>query len=197
MKSIYNIYESILGDIDNNIKKNDTAAEEEYNSFRERLIRIVSKSSHMTDHEESQFRNLFLDLAKKTKAKHFMCPISSGIALCLVAASDKQLDKNIFNGFANNKAEYEFRISMELMSLASRDDIVNSYDSLKRLVKTSGKEVSLKNDIKLMRLGNAVILYTIENRGTVATMYIWIEDTYRLSIRLATNHASNLSRNIF
>lgn len=195
MKRLIEIYETMYhgildADFDDRFKNDDMNIKKIINSYKERFIKIVSLASDMTDSEVVLLRNTITQMESMHDDKFMLCYIPSTLRDMLIKSSDKKLTKNDFNGFASDKKEYDFSVSIELMYLERADtEVTNSLKQFKNLSK--GKWHPLRGNVSVAILGNAIVF----KKDTL--LYFYINDTYRLPFRLVNTHSNKFSRPLY
>lgn len=194
MKNLIDIYETLYhgildADFDDRLKNDDANIKKIINSYKERFIKIVSLASGMTDSDVVLLRNTITEMEKIRNDKFMLCCIPLKLRDMLIKSSDKKLTKTDFNGFASDKKEYDFSVSIELMYLERADsEVTNSLKHFKNLSK--GKWHPLRGNASVAILGNSVVF----KKDTL--LYFYINDTYRLPFRLINNCSNNFSRQL-
>lgn len=194
MKKLIDIYETLYhgildGDFDNRLKNDDANIKKIIDSYKERFIKIVSLAGDMTDSDVVLLRDTITNMENLHNDKFMLCCIPPKLRDMLIKSSDKKLTKTDFNGFASDKKEYDFSVSIELMYLERADsEVTNSLKKFKNLSK--GKWHPLRGDASVAILGNSVVF----KKDTL--LYFYINDTYRLPFRLVNNCANNFSRQL-
>ena len=183
MNTIYNIYEALkntysglLAGQDITLNMGDKNAKDILNSPKEKLIRIVSKASEMTDKETLIFREI-IDSNIQQYGNWCLCYIPKTTKANLIVASNKKLKAKDFVGFSENKKEYDFRCSMDRMFIES--GCVRAFDkeTKEAVCMISPKVYELNSNVKAIWLGNA-IMYMYRD-----LLYIVINDTIRMPLR--------------
>lgn len=183
MNTIYNIYETLkstysglLAGQDSTLSAGNKNVQHVLNSPKEKLIRIVSKASGMTDKEVSIFREI-VDSNVQQYGNWCLCYFPKTTKANLIVASDKKLKMKDFQGFSENKKEYDFRCSMDRMFIESGSNRAFDKETKEAVCMISPKVYELNNKIKAIWLGNA-IMYMYRD-----LVYIIINDTVRLPLR--------------
>jgi hypothetical protein len=183
MNTIYNIYEALkntysglLAGQDSTLSMGDKNAKEILNSPKEKLIRIVSKASEMTDKETFIFREI-IDSNVQQYGNWCLCYIPKTTKANLIVASDKKLKMKDFQGFSENKREYDFRCSMDRMFIESGSNKAFDKDTKDAILMSSPKVYELNSNVKAILLGNA-IMYMYRD-----LLYIVINDIIRMPLR--------------
>lgn len=195
MKNIIEIYETLYhgildSDFDNRLKDDDINIKKIINSYKERFIKIISLASGMTDSDVVLLRNTITEMEGIYNDKFMLCCIPTILRNILINASDKKLTKNDFSGFASDRKEYDFGVSIELMYLERADtEVTNSLKQFKNLSK--GKWHSLRGNVSVAILGNSIVF----KKDTL--LYFYINDTYRLPFRLVHNNLNKHSRPLY
>lgn len=195
MKNLIDIYETLYhgildGDFDNRLKDDDINIKKIINSYKERFIKIVSLASDMTDSDIVLLRDTITNMEGMYDDKFMLCYIPSTLRDMLIKSSDKKLTKADFNGFASDKKNYDFSVSIELMYLERADsEVTNSLKQFKNLSK--GKWHPLRGNASVAILGNSIVF----KKDTL--LYFYINDTYRLPFRLVNSHSNKHSRPLY
>lgn len=183
MNSIYSTYEALkntynglLAGQDSTLSIGNKNAQIVLNSPKEKLIRIVSKAGEMSDKETSIFRGI-VNSQVQQYGNWCLCYIPKTTKANLIVASDKKLKMKDFQGFSENKKEYDFRCSMDRMFIESGSNKAFDKDTKDAIWMISPKVYELNNKIKAIWLGNA-IMYMYRD-----LLYIVINDTVRLPLR--------------
>ena len=186
MNTIYNIYETLkntysglLAGQDSTLSAGNKNVQHVLNSPKEKLIRIVSKASEMTDKEASIFREI-IDSNVQQYGNWCLCYIPKTTKANLIVASDKKLKMKDFQGFSENKKEYDFRCSMDRMFIESGSGRAFDKETKEAVCMISPKVYELNNKVKAIWLGNA-IMYMYRD-----LLYIVINDTVRLPLRFGS-----------
>jgi hypothetical protein len=186
MNTIYNIYgtlkntySGLLAGQDNTLSMGNKNAKDILNSPKEKLIRIVSKASEMTDKETSIFRNI-VNSHIQQYGNWCLCYIPKTTKANLIVASNRKLKVKDFQGFSENKKEYDFRCSMDRMFIESGSGRAFDKETKEAVCMISPKVYELNNNVKTIWLGNA-IMYMYRD-----LLYIVINDTLRLPLRFGS-----------
>lgn len=183
MNSIYSIYEGLkntygglLAGQDATLSSGVKIAKEVLNSPKEKLIRIVSKASKMTDKEAAIFRDI-IDLHVHKYGNWCLCYLPKTTKANLIVASDKKLKTKDFIGFSENKKEYDFRCSMDRMFIESGSNRAFDKETKEAVCMISPKIYDLNSNVKALWLGDS-IMYMYND-----LIYIVINDTLRIPLR--------------
>lgn len=186
MNSIYNIYEALkntynglLAGQDSTLNMGDKNAKDILNSPKEKLIRIVSKASEMTDKETFIFREM-IDSHVQQYGNWCLCYIPKTTKANLIVVSNKKLKLKDFVGFSESKREYDFRCSMDRMHIESGCGRAFDKETKEAACMISPKVYELNSNVKAIWLGNA-IMYMYRD-----LLYIVINDTLRLPLRFGS-----------
>lgn len=182
MKTIYNIYEALkntysglLKGMDDTLASGAKDAKDILNSPKEKLIRIVSKASDMSDKETFIFREI-IDSQVQQYGNWCLCYLPKTTKANLIVTSDKKLKMKDFVGFSESKREYDFRCSMDRMHIESGCGRAFDKETKEAVCMISPKVYELNNNVKAIWLGNA-IMYMYRD-----ILYIVINDTLRLPL---------------
>ena len=176
MKTIYNVYEGLLAGQDATLNSGVKIAKDVLNSPKEKLIRIVSKASEMTDKETTTFREI-IESQMLAYGNGCLCYFPKTTKANLIVASNKKLKMKDFIGFSENTKEYNFRCSMDRMHIESGSCRAFDKETKEAVCMISPKIYELNNDVKAVWLGNAIIYMYRE------LIYIVINDTLRIPLR--------------
>ena len=176
MKTIYNVYEGLLAGQDTTLNSGAKIARDVLNSPKEKLIRIVSKASEMTDKETTIFREI-IESQMRTYGNWCLCYFPKTTKANLMVASNKKLNAKDYIVFSENTKEYNFRCSMDRMHIESGSGRAFDKETKEAVCMISPKVYELNSDVKAIWLGNA-IMYTYRD-----LLYIVINDTLRMPLR--------------
>lgn len=183
MNTIYNIYEALkntysglLAGQDSTLSMGDKNAKDILNSPKEKLIRIVSKASEMSDKETFIFREM-IDSNIQQYGNWCLCYIPKTTQANLIVASDKKLKMKDFVGFSENKREYDFRCSMDRMYIDSASDKAFDKDTKDAIWIRGPKIYEINSNVKAIQLGKA-IMYMYRD-----LLYIVIDDSIRMPLK--------------
>jgi hypothetical protein len=182
MNTIYNIYEALkntysglLAGQDSTLSMGDKNVKDILNSPKEKLIKIVSRASEMSNKETFIFREI-IDSNIQQYGKWCLCYLPKTTKANLIVASDKKLKMKDFVGFHENKREYDFRCSMDRMHIESGCGIAFDKETKEAVCMISPKVYEINSNVKAIQLGKA-ILYMYRN-----FIYIVINDTLRMPL---------------
>ena len=191
MKTIYNIYESILGDPSTQKQKMKQHLDDWNNTFFNRLIRIIVGASGMNAQGEENFKKVMYKFADKFP--HFTCYIPTHIKCDLQAISNKTLQKELFNGFANDKKEHDFQFAIGAQILTN--EFPQVYDFVNNKISYTKNNFSVIGEDKK---GNDLIAGTFGNDTKIVAydthIIIWFGNRTKLSIRFLEQPTRTNSR---
>ena len=187
MKTIYNIYErmynGILAGMDDTLRAGDVAVKNVYNSPKEKLIRIIVAASHMTDRETILLRSLFNDVMKY--GNQAICFLPKKLQSSLIVASNRKLKLKDFEGFSVNTKESDFRCSIEHLYIETASGYAFDRETIDAIKSNKDSFYQINNKVRAIQLGNALIYQYNE------IIYMIIDDTYRLVMRITNNQSIN------
>lgn len=183
MNTIYNIYEALkntysglLAGQDSTLSMGDKNAKDILNSPKEKLIRIISTASNMNSKDPVIFREI-IDSYIQEYGNWCLCYIPKTTKANLIVASDKKLKMKDFQGFSENKKEYDFRCSIERMYIDSASDKAFDRETKNAIWIRGPKIYEINSNVKAIRLGKA-IMYMYND-----LLYIVIDDSIRMPLR--------------
>lgn len=192
MKNIYDIYEklhnvyhSILDDIEDNIAGGEKTAQDVLNTYKEKIIKIVTFAARMTDKETQMFRQMFEDAIKTEGTTLAHCYMDNKLKYYLINLSKRTLTVDDLDIFPVNNKEYSFACSSAHVYLDYQIGVDVGVDGLgDRARKDRGQFVYGNNDVKCIQLGNAIIY---QQRGY---FYIKFCNTHRWVINISNKGGS-------
>ena len=125
MKSLINIYNGILGDIDSNITNMDSNMTDIKNTYFERILTILSESGNLNTNQKNKFRKFLSDNISQCKYVNLHIPKS--IKDKLIVLSYRTLKNKEFEGIPSNSKEYDFQIGMGYQILLRSAPIISSF----------------------------------------------------------------------
>ena len=172
MKDIYNIYESLLDDIDTTMKNGKTDIEKYLDTQVEKFVKIVSLSGDFNTEERIIFRDLINDIVGD---KYMACHIPKKLRDMLIVTSKRKLKVKDFELFNNSEDIYN-RYCNSVYNMLQSKVLIN--DIKQDINKTPGKVVTDPRGVRAIKLGNAIIfLYS-------KYIYIKIKDTHRIIVEV-------------
>ena len=172
MKDIYNIYESLLDDIDNTMKNGKSDIEEYLDTQPEKFVKIVSLSGGFNTDE----RVIFRDLINAVVGDEFMeCHIPKKLRDLLIVASKRKLKVKDFELFGKSEDAYN-RFCNSVYNMIQSKVLIN--DIKQDINKTPGKVVTDPRGVRAIKLGNAIIFFYSKY------IYIKIKDTHRIIVQV-------------
>ena len=103
MKDIYNIYESLLDDIDTTMKNGKNDIEKYLDTQPEKFVKIVSLAGGFNTEERIIFRDLINDIVRD---KYMECHIPKKLRDLLIVASKRKLKVKDFELFSKSEDAY-------------------------------------------------------------------------------------------
>lgn len=170
MKDIYNIYESLLDDIDTTMKNGKNDIEEYLDTQPEKFVKIVSLSGGFNTDERVIFRDLINDVVGD---KFMECHIPKKLRDLLIVASKRKLKVKDFELFGKSEDAYN-RFCNSVYNMIQSKVLIN--DIKQDINKTPGKVVTDPRGVKAIKLGNAIIFFYSKY------IYIKIKDTHRIIV---------------
>lgn len=191
MKTINEIYESILGDPTTAKSRLKNAIAEWDNNPFNSLIKIIVLSSGMSAKGQGNFRRVMDKLADKYP--HFTCYIPTEIRCELQVSSGKKLAKDVFKWFPTDKKEHDFHFAMAYRIMEVSFPQVPDF--------MRGKITYAKDDFSVIgadKNGNDIIAGTF-GANTKIVVYkdlicMWVDGHTKLSIRFLTEPTRSNSR---
>ena len=172
MKDIYNIYESLLDDIDNTMKNGKSDIEEYLDTQPEKFVKIVSLAGGFNTDE----RVIFRDLINAVVGDEFMeCHIPKKLRDLLIVASKRKLKVKDFELFGKSEDAYN-RFCNSVYNMIQSKALIN--DIKQDINKTPGKVVTDPRGVRAIKLGNAIIFFYSKY------IYIKIKDTHRIIVQV-------------
>lgn len=172
MKDIYNIYESLLDDIDNTMKNGKSDIEEYLDTQPEKFVKIVSLAGGFNTDE----RVIFRDLINAVVGDEFMeCHIPKKLRDLLIVASKRKLKVKDFELFGKSEDAYN-RFCNSVYNMIQSKVLIN--DIKQDINKTPGKVVTDPRGVRAIKLGNAIIFFYSKY------IYIKIKDTHRIIVQV-------------
>lgn len=172
MKDIYNIYESLLDDIENTMKNGKSDIEEYLDTQPEKFVKIVSLAGGFNTDERVIFRDLINDMVRD----EFMeCHIPKKLRDLLIVASKRKLKVKDFELFGKSEDAYN-RFCNSVYNMIQSKVLIN--DIKQDINKTPGKVVTDPRGVRAIKLGNAIIFFYSKY------IYIKIKDTHRIIVQV-------------
>lgn len=172
MKDIYNIYESLLDDIENTMKNGKSDIEEYLDTQPEKFVKIVSLAGGFNTDERVIFRDLINDMV----GDYFMeCHIPKKLRDLLIVASKRKLKVKDFELFGKSEDAYN-RFCNSVYNMIQSKVLIN--DIKQDINKTPGKVVTDPRGVRAIKLGNAIIFFYSKY------IYIKIKDTHRIIVQV-------------
>lgn len=172
MKDIYNIYESLLDDIENTMKNGKSDIEEYLDTQPEKFVKIVSLAGGFNTDE----RIIFRDLINAVVGDEFMeCHIPKKLRDLLIVASKRKLKVKDFELFGKSEDAYN-RFCNSVYNMIQSKVLIN--DIKQDINKTPGKVVMDPRGVRAIKLGNAIIFFYSKY------IYIKIKDTHRIIVQV-------------
>lgn len=172
MKDIYNIYESLLGDIENAMDKGQAVMDEYLNTAEERIINIITLAGHLNMKETIILRDLIAQI-ERTGGEDLISHFPTKLRDMLIATSKRKLKAKDFNNLGASIEAYGRYCNTVYNLLQSTCDI----KSVKAAInETPGKLINASRGVQAVKLGNAIIF--IYKRY----MYVKIKDMHRIIV---------------
>ena len=153
MKDIYNIYESLLDDIDNTMKNGKSDIEEYLDTQPEKFVKIVSLAGGFNTDE----RVIFRDLINAVVGDEFMeCHIPKKLRDLLIVASKRKLKVKDFELFGKSEDAYN-RFCNSVYNMIQSKVLIN--DIKQDINKTPGKVFTDPRGVRAIKLVNAIIFF--------------------------------------
>ena len=182
MKSIYNIYErmyrGILAGMDDVMSNGEKIAKDINNSFKERLIKIISLSAHLSEEETLVLRELLKSASEGWNLQYASCVVPKTLRDSLIVASKRKLKVKDFNGILTDTKEYNARCSFDYMRIESA--ATNAFDksTIDNLKSNKGKLIKVgPNRLYGVALGDLIAYHDDD------MIYIVIGGIYRIIVR--------------
>lgn len=187
MKSIYNIYNGILADMDDTLDAGDKDAKAIEDSYKEKLIHIISTAAEMNAADERKFRDIFNTIESRNKYEYAICHITKNIRDRLIICSKRKLNVKDFDYIYSDPKEYDFQVSLEYMAIEQRESNIKF---LRQSAQNNPGVFQHGKNVQVICLGNATILVAAE------FMYIFIDNVWRVVIRLTSNKHNKWARRL-
>jgi hypothetical protein len=172
MKDIYNIYESLLGDIESSMDKGQAAMDEYLNTVEERIINIITLAGNLNMKERIILRDLIAQI-ERTGGEDLISHFPTKVRDMLIAASKRKLKVRDFKNLRSSVEVYDKYCNTVYNLLQSSCDI----KSVKATInETPGKIINASHGVQAVKLGDAIIF--VYKRY----MYIKIKDMHRIVI---------------
>ena len=170
------MYNGLLSGMEDTLDAGEKIAKDVVNSPKEKLIRIVSKASAMTDKETTIFREI-IESQMRSYGNLCLCYFPKTTKANLIVTSNKKLKTKDFIGFSENTKDYDFRCSMDQLFIESGSNRAFDKETKEAVCMISPKVYELNNNVKAIWLGNAIMYMYRE------LLYIVINDTLRIPLR--------------
>ena len=187
MKNIYNIYNGILSDMDDTLDAGDKGAEAIENSYKEKLIHIISAAAEMNAGDERRFRDIFTRIENHNKYEYAICHITKSIRDRLIICSKRKLNVKDFEYIYSDPKEYDFQVSLEYMAIEQREPNIKF---LRQSAQNNPGVFQHGKNVQVICLGNATILVCAE------FMYIFVDNVWRVVIRLTDKKYNKWARRL-
>ena len=172
MKNIYNIYESLLGDIESAMEKGQSVMDNYLSTVEERIINIITLTGDLNIKETIILRDLITQI-KSTGGEDLISHFPTKLRDMLIVASKRKLKVKDFKNLGSSIDAYGRYCNTVYNLLQSSCDI----KSMKAAInETPGKLISGSHGVKAVKLGNAIIF--VYKRY----MYVKIKDIHRIII---------------
>ena len=181
------MYNGILADMDDTLDAGDNDAKAIENSYKDKLIYIISTAAEMNAAEERKFRDIFTRIELSNKYEYAICQIPKNIRDRLIVCSNRKLNVKDFEYIYGDPREYDFQVSLEYMAIEQREPNIKM---LRHDAKSKPGVFQYGKNIRVISLGNATILVAND------FIYIFIDDVWRVVIRLTSNKYNKWSRRL-
>lgn len=173
MKNIYdiyeanyplkNIYQGILGDLDDVLAAGDMEVDRISRTFKEKLILIVTLAGELNEKESKTFRSIIDDAIEAEHTSMGYCYMDNKLKANLIVCSNKVLTNADFKGFPLNKKEYDFHCSAVHIAFDQYFGDHGVKTACDKALANKGKfiysdRVSYNKDTRAIALGNTIIL---------------------------------------
>lgn len=172
MKDIYNIYESLLGDIESSMEKGQAAMDAYLDTVEERIINIITLAGNLNMKESIMLRNLIAQI-EHVGGEDLISHFPTKLRDMLIVTSKRRLKVKDFENLGSSIEAYGRYCNTIYNLLQSACDIMNVKDAIN---KTPGKLINASHGVQAVKLGNAIIF--VYKRY----MYVKIKDVHRIII---------------
>ena len=172
MKDIYNIYESLLGDIESSMKNGQTVMDDYVNTVEERIINIITLAGNLSTKETIILRDMIAQIEREG-GEDLISHFPTKVRDMLIAASKRKLKVRDFKNLRSSAEAYD-RYCNTVYNLLQSKVLIN--DIKQDINKTPGKVVADPRGVQAVKLGDAIIF--VYKRY----MYIKIKDIHRIVI---------------
>ena len=172
MKDIYNIYESLLDNIESSMDKGQAVMDDYISTVEERIINIITLAGNLNIKETVILRDMITQIEREG-GEDLISHFPTKLRDMLIAASKRKLKVKDFKNLGSSIEAYGRYCNTVYNLLQSSCDI----KSVKATInKTPGKIINASHGVQAVKLGNAIIF--VYKRY----MYIKIKDTHRIII---------------
>ena len=189
MKNIIDIYENNLYNgilSTNGIDNMDNDIKKVYDTYYEKILKIITLSCQLDDAQEKLFRKTLKSFVHKyTYCKLAFSPVLRDV---LIKLSNHKLNKNDFSGIYINKKEYDFMLWLEYQFITNNNPNFETY--IKHDCLISAKEKFVKCDNTLIATFNNIKFCIYEYTG-ICILYIELPNNYRIYIQFTNILNSN------
>jgi hypothetical protein len=172
MKNIYDIYESLLGNIENSMNTGEETMANYINTPEESIINIITLAGKLTVKETVILRSLISQIQREG-GEDLISHFPTKLRDMLIVTSKRKLKTKDFKNFGSSVEAYGRYCNTVYNLLQSSCDIT----SIKAAInETPGKLINDSRGVQAIKLGNAMIFIYKHY------MYIKINDIHRIII---------------
>lgn len=191
MKSLINIYNGILGDIDSNITNMDSNMTDIKNTYFERILTILSESGNLNANQKNKFRKFLSDNVSQCKYVNLHIPKS--IKDKLIVLSYRTLKNKEFDGIPSNSKEYDFQIGMGYQILLRSAPIISAFVKDEMNINDC-ETIHLNKNTTIGKYNNMKICLH-KNMYNDNMLYVWL-DNCRLVIDFLKSEVASTHRDV-
>lgn len=172
MKDIYNIYESLLGDIENSMARGQAVMDTYLDTVEERIINIITLASNLNMKESIILRDMIAQIEREG-GEDLISHFPTKLRDMLIAVSKRKLKVRDFKNLRSSIEAYD-KYCNTVYNLLQSKVLIN--DIKQDINKTPGKVVTDPRGVQAVKLGDAIIFVYKQY------MYIKIKDIHRIVI---------------
>jgi hypothetical protein len=172
MKDIYNIYESLLGDIESSMEKGQAAMDAYLDTVEERIINIITLAGNLDMKESIILRGLIAQI-ERAGGEDLISHFPTKLRDMLIATSKRRLKVKDFKNLRSSVEAYDRYCNTVYNLLQSSCDIKSVKTAINE---TPNKIINASHGVQAVKLGDAIIF--VYKRY----MYIKIKDVHRIVI---------------
>ena len=172
MKDIYNIYESLLGDIESSMESGQAAMDAYLDTVEERIINIIMLAGNLNIKESIILRDLIAQI-EHTGGEDLISHFPAKVRDILIATSKRKLKVKDFKNLGSSIDAYSRYCNTVYNLLQSACDIKSVKDAINE---TPNKIINASHGVQAVKLGDAIIF--VYKRY----MYVKIKDVHRIVI---------------